>query len=282
MFKRLIVSMLSICTLMCLTACTLRGLINTPDESSKETIKFDLSQYYSHGELRCGLVWVVKETSNWDSEKEYHYAYFDAEGNIKSPWFEGSYPSNFTNNYVIIKTHEKDYSYYTVYDTSFKELCHTPPVNGFTEIWGTDIYKNVYIRATNHDADRDVYEQTLYWIDTDGLHEFERVSQLDFFDDFWAIDSSNGFFVIVNYRHDPHIGHYTTIACIFDRTGKFVLDIQEALEEQSKIPASFDVKSAEVIANNCIKVFFYGVDNKLYVATMNFDGEFIGKPTVAK
>lgn len=280
--KRIIAMILAICTLLCLTACSSFG---DAEKTNKETIKFDLSQYTDNGVLSCGLVWVTKEVSDWDKEVEMQFAYLDADGNIKSPWFSlDTYreAKDFSNGYVVLierATFEENYDYSNcvVYNTNFQQVarlnCQIPPISG---AYITNFDTQGYAYALGYDSSID--DDMLYWIDSSGLHKFEKPDRLSFSSldeyDLNRFKMSNNHFVIVSGSNDPKY-LYTNIAYIYNSNGKLKLDIEGAMRKHID---EFAITSAEVLDDNTVKFYFYGANKKRYVCTMNFNGDFVQSP----
>ena len=251
-------------------------------EAAVEKIRFDLSQYEDHGRLSCGLVWVTKEFSDWDEEPIMKFAYLDADGYVKSSWFsldEYRTPRDFSNGYVIITTFEvtEDHSNCVVYNTQFQRIASLNcKISPHEEPCISNFDNQGYSYAVGYDLNTD--EEMLYWIDSSGLHEFQKNDRYSF----GAIDErklnefkvSNNHFVIVSGSNDPNY-LYTIIAHIYDSNGKLMLDIEEAMSKHSE---DFAITSAEVLDNNTVKFYFYGTNKKRYVCTMNFSGDFVQSP----
>ena len=97
MFKRFVLAFCVVLLITILVGCSNSSTneINNTTPTKKETVNFDLSQYKDHGELSEGLLWVIKETSSWDSEPYESYAYLDVDGNVVYGWFSvGKYFKN--------------------------------------------------------------------------------------------------------------------------------------------------------------------------------------------
>lgn len=287
MFKKITTVFLLICLLWGVCACSTDSGLG---KSKKETIKFDLSQYEDHGVLSCGLVWVTKEVSDWNKEPEVKFAYLDAEGNIKSPWFSlNKYREavNFTNGYVILIERSVfkegfDYSKCVVYNTEFKEIaklnCRILP-NSSAVISNFDTQGDAY--AVGYDSSSD---DVLYWIDRSGAHKFEKTDsgslsllEKNDLNRFKRVFKSNNYFVIISGSNNPEY-LYTTIACIYDGNGRLVLDIEAAMRKRMD---DFAITSAEILDEKSVKFYFYGANKKRYVCTMNFKGDFIKSPKEA-
>ena len=272
--KKIILFLVIGCMLLCLSSCG----VNT---DSNETIKFDLSNYNAHGELSCGLIWVEKTVSDWNKESERQFAYFDANGNQRSKWFSfNDYldPQDFSNGYVIVSERAYEHSDCIVYDTNFQEIASfTCNVDDFIGInpYVTSFDEQGYAYALGYTL---TYGNVLYFIDSNGLHMFENPERESYtmidIDDLYRIKKTNNHFVFVSGSSDTSY-LYTIIAHIYDINGELVLDIEEAMETHIE---DFSITSAEVLENNTVKFYFYGVNKKRYVATMDFNGNFVKYP----
>ena len=255
-------------------------------QSPDETINFELSQYENHGTLSCGLIWVEKEVSDWNKKGERMFAYLDNNGNIKSQWFSlNAYQSakDFKNGYVILiekSSFKKKSDYYCnciVYNTEFQEMatlnCQKPLLS---KALITDFDSQGYAYALGYDNQTE--GDMLYWIDSTGVHKFEKPDRLSFFMvDEYVLNSirvSNGYFVVVHGSPDPKY-LYTTIAIIYNQNGDFVFDIEQAMR---KYVDEFAIISAVVLNDSTVNFYFYGANEKLYVCTMDFNGNFVQSP----
>ena len=261
---------------------------NSRLENRTEINDLDLSQYKDHGELSCGRIWVIKEDSDWNEDVEEKFAYLDTDGNIVSEWFSLNkyrFPRDFVNGYVIVieeETFERiyDYSNCAIYDINFNQIaslnCRYPRSSG---PYITDFDYQGYAYALGYD--HSIKDDALYWIDQDGVHIFEegRYANTIMVDEYVLryFKMSNNYFVAACGSSDPDY-LYTHIACVWNKKGKLVLDIEEVLHNYAD---DFAVTSAEVLENNRVRVYFYGTNKKEYVCTMDFKGNFVESPTEA-
>ena len=255
--------------------------------NQNKIVNFDLTKYKEHGNLACDRIWVIKEFSDWNTEVEEKFAYFDNNGNQISQWFslkEYQHPRDFSNGYVIIierATFEKiyDYSNCLVYNTNFYQVaslnCRNPNT---APHYITDFDSQGYSYALGYDHDKK--DATLYWIDGNGAHAFEEGKYSYAMVDKYVLQNfkvSNNYFVTVCGSSDPNY-LYTNIARIYNKRGALVLDIEDAMGKYSD---DYAITSATVSNDKNVKIYFYGANKKRYVCVMDFNGNFVEAPTEA-
>lgn len=258
----------------------------------EERINFDLSEYNDHGNLSCGLIWVQKTESTWDSVPQDYFAYFDTDGNRKSEWFSCNeyQPEDFQNNYVVLRGERRafediwDYYRCTVYNKSFYKItslyCRKPAVSS---CYISDFDTQGYSFAVAYDEMQK--DDVLYWIDAQGEHIFQDPIDGAAYSSTSSIDEyslrkfkySNDYFVLVDGSSDPNY-LYTKIAQIYDKSGRFILDIEYQMQKHTEECA---ITRAEVLDDNVVEFYFYGMDKNRYACIMDFNGEFIKTPVLA-
>ena len=258
---------------------------------SEERINFDLSEYNDHGNLSCGLIWVKKTESTWNSAPQDCFAYFDANGTQKSRWFscDEYWPEDFQNNYVVLRGAKRafednwDYHRCIVYNKSFSEItslyCRMPALS---PCYISDFNTQGYSFAVAYDEKRK--DDVLYWIDAQGEHIFQDPIDSEAYPPTTMVDEyslgkfkySNDYFVLVDGSGDPDY-LYTKIAQIYDKNGNFILDLEHQMRKHTEDCA---ITSAEVLDDNIVEFCFYGMDKNKYICVMDFDGNFIKTPVL--
>lgn len=112
----------AICIVVCFSGCSFE---NEQDNSTGsfdpgKKINFDLDQYKDHGKLSDGIVWVIKETSSWDTAPTESYAYLDINGNVVYGWKSvGSYIRDNGKTDRAIVTQDFKNGYALIYDQRY-------------------------------------------------------------------------------------------------------------------------------------------------------------------
>lgn len=281
--KKIILFLISCAMLFSLSACG--GTGNTANDPAKISVNFDLSQYDAYGEVSCGLIWVEKTESSYDTSPETKFAYADVDGNIKSPWFNsGEFnKADFVNGVVVLKESpytytgaSRDYARCLVYDTNFNTL-----VDGyFQTIDGEKANtRDIAIIDANTRgevfgiANLEKYGYGLFGISKEGIVKFsvgddafiyKTISNLK------RIKFENGYY-IVDFR--GVLGTLGNLPCymgVFDKNGSCVFEPSEQVD--------YEVYSVKIISGNEFEIVFKGNDGKNYTVRTNSAGEFLSEP----
>ncbi len=266
--KKLIYFCLMLLMVTLLSACG--SFENTKLTSDKTNqVNFDLSQYESYGELSEGLIWVKKTTSSYDQSPKTSFAYFDVDGNIKSPWFDAGkfLPSDFVNGFVILHENESEYDISNldrcvIYDLNFNEI-----VDGY---FGTIIDANtdgeIFCFAALNGIDYGLFmitkdEIVNFPVGDDAFLE-PTVSNLKRIEkqlDYYVVDIRSTYWNNRVY----YMG-------VFDENGNKIFEPSEQMD--------YDVWSIEVLSDTQFQVRFQGKDSKFYTVKTDSTGAFLDEP----
>ncbi len=267
-----------ICCVLAITifygfASSLDDALNSEEEINEtEVVNFDLSEYDSYGELSCGLIWVEKTNSSYDEAPVTKFAFADADGNIKSQWFDSEKfeKANFVNGIVVLK----GYKNCLVYDTQFNELIDTKIKIERDYTWGN--VQEIVIAEANErgevfgiaDLDDDCYELLMvnkekvvtFSVPENGLI-FGSVSNLE------RIEYDKGYYII-DFRVQP--GNLPGYMGVFNEKGECIFEPSEELE--------YWVYSIKVISENRFEIMFEGMDGKYYNVEIDDTCQFLTEP----
>ena len=283
MLKKILCSLLFIIIVFSFSACSSFSNPNN-NAPTEETINFDLSQYKDHGELSEGIIWVIKESSSWDSEPSESYAYLDCDGNVIYGWRSvgtyynnGSYdcratrPQNFKNGFALI------------YDQSGVDL-----LGGYVD--ATIINKSGVVIAEflidayesrnkivmdYEDFNSDGYaffigkenyesQKGMFFVNSSGIHKFQcNDNSYIAGHTLECIDVVNSKYLYVSWCNYQ----------LFDLNGNLVMDIGECSEVN---PDSIDI-----INDKYIEAHFTGKDDKNYICVIDFNGNFVKSPVLS-
>lgn len=283
MVKKIICTFLVLVFLVSTTGCY--GTSNTDSRPKEETLNFDLNQYKDHGELSDGRIWVIKETSDWDTDPHESYAYLDCDGNVIYGWHSvetyynnGFYgcratiPQNFKNGFALI------------YNQSSVDL-----LGGYVD--ATIIDKNGLVIAEflieayqsrtgdiimdyedfNHDGyaffiGKKSYESQkgMFFVNSSGVHKFQcNDNSYIAGHTLECIDVVDGKYLYVSWCNYQ----------LFNLNGNLVMDIGECSEVN---PDSIDI-----INDKYIEARFIGKDDKNYTCVIDFNGNFVKSPVLS-
>ncbi len=256
------------------------------DVNSEASLNFDLSQYKEYGEWSEGLIWVIKETSDWDTEPYLSYAYLDRDGNVIYGWDRvgtyrdsnfnighydrrARYPQNFKNGFALI------YNYSNL-DWGYVETTMIDKNGRVVAEFYIDAYErrngeaNMNYRDFNYKGyaffiGKEYYasEEGMFFINDSGIHKFEHNEN-----SIHSVVAMESIYIINDkYFHDPWSDQ------LFDINGNLVMDIGEC----SEIRPDY----IKIINDKYIEGTFKGKDDKNYICVIDFNGNILKAPVLS-
>lgn len=252
-------------------------------ETQKETIRFDLTQYKDYGKLSDGIIWVIKEVSDWNAEPYDVYAYLDCDGNIIYGWncIETYYNHNsydcpatrlqdFKNGYALIYDQSRvdnlgGYAEATIIDKTGREVA-TFLIDAYEsgnkvhmdyQHFNSDGYA-FFIGKKDYDS-----QYGMYFVNSKGIHLFQcNKNSYISGNTMQNIEVVNQQYLYVSWANYQ----------LFDLSGKMLIDFQECSEI---LPDSI-----EIIDDQYIEATFTGKDNNIYVCLLSARGDIIVSPVL--
>ncbi len=278
--KKLYLLIVACVTVLLLSACVSEK--NVHEDYTESSVNFDLSQYKYHGELSEGLIWVVDEVSDWDTDPYEIYAYLDCDGNVVYGWHA---VGTFYN-----------YGFYDCPATSLQDF-----KNGYALIYDNGpISKGGFADAVLIDKNGIEFASMLISADID--NRGAKLDYLDFNSQGYAFfigredfDENVGMYFIndsgvhkFQCNENSYIARYTLDNIdlinnkylyvkwcnyqLFDLHGNMVMDLGELTGLQ---PDYIDI-----VYDTYIEAHFTGKDEKSYVCVIDFNGNFINSPVL--
>ena len=248
----------------------------------KSPWNFDIEQYGDHGALSCGLIWVEKTESSYDTAPTTTFAYLDKDGNVKSPWFDSKLytKANFMNNMLVLQqspyTEEggsRDYATCIVYDTEFNVLWE----GNAKTVTGEDGHtRSIAIANPNSRgevfafANVDGDKLDLIMVTKDGLVKFPVAESAFTYKTVANLENIalEGDYYIIDFRST--VGNSPCYMGVFDLEGNLIFEPSEVVE--------YVVYSVNVKGENEFEITFKGKDWKDYSVTTDNTGAFLTKP----
>lgn len=264
-------------------------------KEGKDKPLIDYASYDDYGEWSRDRMWVHKTEESWDAVKSY-YGYIDLEGNLVGEWHEEKtndnsfeyeefidynlstapwlIPGDFQGKYAVILCGRygstASGSYVEVIDIQGNSIARFAPYFGTYSYKTDELMLNDFAEKLSNGVlfwDRDMFEVSMSWIENGQFYEKELegnfMSALD------IQEKTNGYYPYWYYNSNSNRSNFGLIA----ENGDNVFENKIDYEVTKLVPSA----EAETVS-----VYFIGVDEREYVVEMDFDGNWLTEPTIAR